>query len=83
MTVWTVSAVMLLGAMIFPLALLARAGVMDGLVALQLLGVLAVLVLLVLAEADADSSLADPAVVLAALAAGSGLVFARHLERRS
>jgi multisubunit Na+/H+ antiporter MnhF subunit len=83
MTVWTVTAAVLLGAMVFPLALLGRGAVMDGLVALQLVGVLAVLVLLVLAEADADSSLADPAVVLAALTAGSGLVFARHLERRT
>jgi multisubunit Na+/H+ antiporter MnhF subunit len=50
-------------------------------VALELGGVVVILLMLLLAEAYGDPAFADLAVVLAMLGLGSGLVFVRFLER--
>jgi multicomponent Na+:H+ antiporter subunit F len=54
---------------------------LEAVVALQLTGSVVTMVLLLLAEGMNRSALYDPAVVLAMLSLGSGLVFARSLER--
>jgi multicomponent Na+:H+ antiporter subunit F len=81
MTAWTAAASVLLAALV-PVALVVwRRGEMDGVVALELGGVVVILLMLLLAEAYGDPAFADLAVVLAMLSLGSGLVFVRFLER--
>ncbi|MEA2616333.1 MAG: multicomponent Na+:H+ antiporter subunit [Chloroflexota bacterium] len=81
MTAWTAAASVLLAALV-PVALVVwRRGEMDGVVALELGGVVVILLMLLLAEAYGDPAFADLAVVLAMLGLGSGLVFVRFLER--
>ncbi|MDB5066162.1 MAG: hypothetical protein JWM18_2596 [Chloroflexi bacterium] len=81
MTAWTAAASVLLAALL-PVALVIwRRPEMDGVVALELGGVVVILLMLLLAEAYGDPAVADLAVVLAMLSLGSGLVFVRFLER--
>jgi multisubunit Na+/H+ antiporter MnhF subunit len=81
MTAWTAAASVLLAALL-PVALVVwRRAEMDGVVALELGGVVVILLMLLLAEAYGDAAFADLAVVLALLSLGSGLVFVRFLER--
>ncbi|HEV7465912.1 MAG TPA: monovalent cation/H+ antiporter complex subunit F [Candidatus Dormibacteraeota bacterium] len=81
MTAWTAAASVLLAALL-PVALVVwRRAEMDGVVALELGGVVVILLMLLLAEAYGDPAFADLAVVLALLSLGSGLVFVRFLER--
>jgi multisubunit Na+/H+ antiporter MnhF subunit len=81
MTAWTAAASVLVAALL-PVALVVwRRAEMDGVVALELGGVVVVLLMLLLAEAYDDPAFADLAVVLAMLSLGSGLVFVRFLER--
>jgi multicomponent Na+:H+ antiporter subunit F len=81
MTAWTAAASVLLAALV-PVALVVwRRAEMDGVVALELGGVVVILLMLLLAEAYGDPAFADLAVVLAMLSLGSGLVFVRFLER--
>jgi len=81
MTAWTAAASVLLAALA-PVALVVwRRAEMDGVVALELGGVVVILLMLLLAEAYGDPAFADLAVVLAMLSLGSGLVFVRFLER--
>jgi multicomponent Na+:H+ antiporter subunit F len=53
----------------------------DTVVALELAGVVLVLVMLLLAEGYSDTAFADLAVVLAMLSLGAGVVFVHFLER--
>jgi multicomponent Na+:H+ antiporter subunit F len=58
-----------------------RASVMEALVALELAGVLVMLVLLLVAEGLHRQPFADLALVQALLSFAGGLAFARFLER--
>jgi multicomponent Na+:H+ antiporter subunit F len=81
MTAWTAAASVLLAALL-PVALVVwRRAEMDGVVALELGGVVVILLMVLLAEAYGDPAFADLALVLALLSLGSGLVFVRFLER--
>lgn len=78
---WFLAAVVLLAAVV-PLGWTAfRRPAPDGLVALELAGVLVTLVLVVLAQGFQRGIYVDLALVLAALQLVGGLVFTRALER--
>ncbi len=81
MNVWLVAATALLAGIV-PCGIVAwRAPVMDALVALNLLGLLAALDLMLLAEGFGRAPFYDLAVALALLSCVGTLVFARFLER--
>ena len=81
MNVWNAAATALLVGLLPVLLVAWRRPPVDTVVALELAGVVTVLLMLLLAEGYADTAFADLAVVLAMLALGSGVVFARFLER--
>lgn len=81
MSVWYGAALALMLAQCPLLWRLARSGLLGAIGALQASQVLAILTLMCLAEGLGQSSFLDLAVALALLAAPSGLVFARFLER--
>lgn len=54
---------------------------MDRLVALEFAGILASIIILLMAQASAQSGLYDVALAMAIMTYGGGLVFARILER--
>jgi multisubunit Na+/H+ antiporter MnhF subunit len=81
MTAYFAAAAVLLAALA-PLILFAlRASPSDGLVALNLGGTIATLVLMLLAEATERQPFFDLAVVSAVLSFAGGLAYARFLER--
>jgi multicomponent Na+:H+ antiporter subunit F len=81
MTAYFAAAVVLVGALAPLLVYSIRADPADGLVALNLGGTIATLVLLLLAEATERQPFFDLAVVSALLSFAGGLAYARFLER--
>ncbi len=81
MTCWIVTALALLVCMIPCFLLCLRGDAMSRLIGLEAGSTMAVIVLLALTEAYGQSSFVDLALTLALLTYGSGLVFARFLER--
>jgi len=80
-TAFVVAAIAMLTALIPLGVVLCRARVMSAVVAYEAVSSVAVLVLMLLAEAFGRPGEFELAAVLAALLLGSGLVFARFLER--
>jgi multisubunit Na+/H+ antiporter MnhF subunit len=78
---WLIAATVLLAAQAPLLIVLARAPRIDALVALELAGTNATIVLLLFAEGFNRSFYDGPAIVLALLSFAGSLVFARVLER--
>ena len=79
---WILAAIVLvLGGLVPCLAVSLRASVMEGLVALELAGVISVLVLLLLAEGFQRQPFVDLALVLAVLSFVGTLAFVRYMER--
>ena len=81
MNCWIVTALALLVCMVPCFLLCLRGDAMSRLVGLEAGSTMAVMVLLALTEAFNQSSFVDLALTLALLTYGSGLVFARFLER--
>ena len=82
MSAWLAAAIAL-GAALLPLAAVAvRGGGVEGVVALELAGVIGSLGLMVLAEAFRRQALADLGLVLAVTSFAGALVFLRYFERR-
>ena len=81
MNCWILTALGLLVCMIPCFLLCIRGDAMSRLIGLEAGSTMAVMVLLALTEAYHQSSFADLALTLALLTYGSGLVFARFLER--
>lgn len=81
MNAFLAAALVLLACILAALPLVARGSRMDAVVGMQLAGVLAALVLLLLAEGMSRPALFDVGLVAAFLSAGGGLVFVRTLER--
>lgn len=81
MNVFVIAAVAMLAGVI-PCGIVASRGtVMDAVVAYETLSAIVIMVLLLLADGFKRSGEFELAVVLAVLMLGSGLVFARFLER--
>jgi multisubunit Na+/H+ antiporter MnhF subunit len=78
---WLLAAIALLLGFIPCGYVVVRSGRMDRLVALQLAGILAELVLVLLAETDGRSSYYDIALMLALLTFPATLAFTHTLER--
>jgi len=74
--------VLLIGGIVPCLVVCVRASAMEGLVALQLAGEIAALVLLLLAEGFQRQPFADLALILAVLSFVGSLVFIRFMEER-
>ena len=82
MNEWILAAIVLvLGGILPCLVVSVRASVMEGLVALELAGVISVLVLLLLAEGFQRQPFVDLALVLAVLSFVGTLAFVRYMER--
>jgi multicomponent Na+:H+ antiporter subunit F len=81
MNEWQIAAAVLIAALVPCGWLCLRRSFAEGLVALQLAGVLASLTVLLLAEAEGREPFADLALVLAVLSFAGTLLFARFLER--
>jgi multisubunit Na+/H+ antiporter MnhF subunit len=82
MNEWILAAVVLIIGGIVPcLVVSVTASAMEGLVALELAGVLATLVLLLLAEGFQRQPFVDLALVLAVLSFVGTLAFVRYMER--
>ena len=81
MTAYFAAATVLVAAMAPLLVYSRRASAADGLVALNLGGTIATLVLLLLAQATQRQPFFDLAVVSAVLSFAGGLAYARFLER--
>jgi multicomponent Na+:H+ antiporter subunit F len=82
MNEWILAAIVLvLGGILPCLVVSVRASVMEGLVALEMAGVIAVLVLLLLAEGFQRQPFVDLALVLALLSFVGTLAFVRFMER--
>ncbi len=82
MDIWLIAAVVLIVGGLIPCGIvIARAPVMDRLVALEMAGTLSVLVLMLLAESYRQPSFFDLALTLAFLSLPAGLVFALFFER--
>jgi multisubunit Na+/H+ antiporter MnhF subunit len=83
MNEWLLAALILMGALA-PLAYVAlREGIYEAVVALELGGVIAALVLLALSEGFQRQPFADLALVLAVLSFVGALAFLRFIERES
>jgi multisubunit Na+/H+ antiporter MnhF subunit len=82
MNEWLVAAAVLVVGLAPCLALCALGKPVDGIVALEIGGILSCVVLMLLAEGFHRQSFIDLAVVFAVLNFGGGLAFARMLERR-
>jgi multicomponent Na+:H+ antiporter subunit F len=76
-----VAVVLMLGGVLPCLVVSVRASVIEGLVALEMAGVIAVLVLLLLAEGFQRQPFVDLALVLALLSFVGTLAFVRFMER--
>jgi multicomponent Na+:H+ antiporter subunit F len=82
MNEWFLAAIVLvLGGILPCLVVSVRASVMEGLVALEMAGVISVLVLLLLAEGFERQPFVDLALVLALLSFVGTLAFVRFMER--
>jgi len=82
MNEWILAAIVLvLGGILPCLVVSVRASVMEGLVALEMVGVIAVLVLLLVAEGFQRQPFVDLALVLALLSFVGTLAFVRFMER--
>lgn len=81
MTAFVIAAIAMLAALIPLGVVLCRTRVMSAVVAYEAISSVAVLVLMLLAEGFGRLGEFELAAVLAALLLGSGLVFARFLER--
>ncbi len=82
MNEWILAAIVLvLGGIVPCLVVSIRASVMEGLIALELAGVIAVLVLLLLAEGFQRQPFVDLALALALLSFVGSLAFVRYMER--
>jgi multisubunit Na+/H+ antiporter MnhF subunit len=79
---WLVAATALIAVLVPCVALCLTGQVVQGLVALEVAGVIACAVLMLLAEGFHRQSFIDLAVVFAVLNFAGGLAFARMLERR-
>jgi multicomponent Na+:H+ antiporter subunit F len=82
MNPWLVAATILVVAFAGPLLACARGTVMDALVGLELSGMLATVVMMLLAEGYHRPAFMDLAVVLAVMSFIGALAFVRLLERR-
>ena len=80
MNEWQIAAAVLIAALVPCGWLCLRRSFAEGLVALQLAGILASLTVLLLAEAEGREPFADLALVLAVLSFSGTLLFARFLE---
>ncbi len=81
MDIWLFSAIIMVLALIPCGVVIAGARVMDRLVALEMAGVVAVMVLVLLAEGFRQPSFYDLALTLAFLSFPANLVFAFFIER--
>ena len=81
MNEWLIAALVLLVAMLPLLAVCVIAPAIDGLVALQVAGTNAALILFLLSEGIQRQGFADLAIVLALLSFGGSLAFSYFLER--
>jgi multisubunit Na+/H+ antiporter MnhF subunit len=82
MSPWLIAACVLLVTLLIPLGVCMRRPLMDALLGLELAGMTATVVLLLLAEGFHRTSLFDPALVLALMTLVGSLAFARFMERR-
>ena len=82
MNAWLIGALAMLPGFIGCGFVIWRRGVLDAVIAVDLASVLGTLELVLLAEGLGHSSFYDLALVLAVLSLGSGLVYARFLDRR-
>jgi multisubunit Na+/H+ antiporter MnhF subunit len=82
MNEWLVAATVLLVAFVPCVALCLRGGPLDGLVGLELAGVLTTVILLLLSEGFHRQPFVDLAVVFAVLQFAGSLAFVRMLEGR-
>jgi multisubunit Na+/H+ antiporter MnhF subunit len=79
---WILAAIVLvLGGIVPCLVVSVMASLMEGLVALELTGMISVLVLLLLAEGFQRQPLVDVALALALLSFVGSLTFVRYMER--
>jgi multicomponent Na+:H+ antiporter subunit F len=78
---WLLAATLLLLGLVPCLLVAARAPLPDGLVALQLAGVVVSLSILLLAVGFDRSIYADAAVLIALLSFAGGMAFVRYLQR--
>lgn len=83
MSAYLIAATALVASLILPFLLIGRGGLVDALIALELVGVTATVLMLLFAAGNADSSLADPAVVLAFLSFGGSLVYVHFIQERA
>lgn len=81
MTNFVIAAIVMLAAMIPCGIVLIRGKIMEAVVAYEAISAIAVMALVLLAEGFRRPGELELAVVLAVLLFGSGLVFARFLER--
>jgi multisubunit Na+/H+ antiporter MnhF subunit len=81
MNEWLIGALVLLVAILPLLGVCVFAGAVDGLVALQVAGTTAALILFLLSEGIQRQGFADLAIVLALLSFGGSLAFSHFLER--
>jgi multicomponent Na+:H+ antiporter subunit F len=79
---WLLAALVLTAALVPLTALCARGEPMEGLVGLELAGVIGAVVLLLVAEGTHRQPFADLAIVAAVLSFAGSLAYARFLERR-
>jgi multicomponent Na+:H+ antiporter subunit F len=79
---WLIAAVVLIAALVPCGVVCARESAAEGLVGLELAGIVTPLVLLLLAEGFHRQPFADLAIVLAVLSFAGSLLYARFLERR-
>ena len=82
MNAWLVAALVLMAALVPCVGVCVACPPPDGLVALELAGIVSALILLLLAEGLQRQPFVDLALVLAATAFAGSLGFARLLERR-
>jgi multisubunit Na+/H+ antiporter MnhF subunit len=79
---WLIAAIVLLVALLAPLYVALRRSLMDALIALEVVGIVQSMVLLLLAEGFHRIVLMDPALVLAVMTTIGALAFVRLMERR-
>ncbi|HEU4978958.1 MAG TPA: monovalent cation/H+ antiporter complex subunit F [Solirubrobacteraceae bacterium] len=82
MNPWLIAATILLIALLAPLYVALRRPLMDALIALEVVGVVQSMVLMLLAQGFHRISLMDPALVLAVMSFIGALAYVRLMERR-
>jgi multicomponent Na+:H+ antiporter subunit F len=78
---WLLAATVLLLGLVPCLVVAARARATDGIVALQLAGVVVSLAILLMAVGFARSIYADAAILIALLSFAGGMAFVRYIQR--